>query len=39
MTRMLSRLEEKGVIVREPSEEDRRIVRLRVTPAGRQESQ
>ena len=35
MTRMLNRLEEKGVIVREPSSEDRRIVRLRMTPAGR----
>lgn len=35
MTRMLNRLEEKGVIVREPSNEDRRVVRLRMTPAGR----
>jgi DNA-binding MarR family transcriptional regulator len=35
MTRMLSRLERKGVIVRKPSEEDRRIVRLHITPAGR----
>jgi len=35
MTRMLNRLEEKGVIVREPSSEDRRIVRLRMTAAGR----
>jgi MarR family transcriptional regulator, multiple antibiotic resistance protein MarR len=35
MTRMLKRLEEKGVIVREPAEEDRRIVRLRMTAAGR----
>ncbi|HEY8539176.1 MAG TPA: MarR family transcriptional regulator [Steroidobacteraceae bacterium] len=35
MTRMLTRLERKGVIAREPSSEDRRIVRLRLTPAGR----
>ena len=35
MTRMLSRLERKGVIVRERSEEDGRIVRLHITPAGR----
>jgi DNA-binding MarR family transcriptional regulator len=35
MTRMLNRLEEKGVIVREPAEDDRRIVRLRMTAAGR----
>lgn len=35
MTRMLNRLEEKGVIVREPGKEDRRVVRLRITPAGR----
>jgi MarR family transcriptional regulator, multiple antibiotic resistance protein MarR len=35
MTRMLSRLERKGVIAREPSAEDRRIVRLHITPAGR----
>jgi DNA-binding MarR family transcriptional regulator len=35
MTRMLNRLEEKGVIVRTPSREDRRVVRLRITPAGR----
>jgi DNA-binding MarR family transcriptional regulator len=35
MTRMLSRLERKGVITREPSESDRRVVRLRLTPAGR----
>jgi DNA-binding MarR family transcriptional regulator len=35
MTRMLNRLEQKGVIVREPSSEDRRVVRLRMTPAGR----
>ena len=35
MTRMLSRLERKGVIARKPSEEDRRIVRLHITPAGR----
>ncbi len=35
MTRMLKRLEEKGVILREPSEQDRRVVRLRITAAGR----
>jgi DNA-binding MarR family transcriptional regulator len=35
MTRMLNRLVEKGVIEREPSSEDRRVVRLRMTPAGR----
>jgi MarR family transcriptional regulator, multiple antibiotic resistance protein MarR len=35
MTRMLNRLEEKGVIVRESDHEDRRVVRLRITPAGR----
>ena len=35
MTRMLGRLEQKGVIVREPSAEDRRVVRLKITPAGR----
>jgi DNA-binding MarR family transcriptional regulator len=35
MTRMLNRLEEKGVIVREPAEDDRRIVRLHMTAAGR----
>jgi MarR family transcriptional regulator, multiple antibiotic resistance protein MarR len=35
MTRMLSRLERKGVIARRPSDEDRRIVRLHITPAGR----
>lgn len=35
MTRMLNRLEQKGVIVREPSAADRRVVQLRITPAGR----
>jgi MarR family transcriptional regulator, multiple antibiotic resistance protein MarR len=35
MTRMLSRLERKGVIVRRADEADRRIVRLHITPAGR----
>ena len=35
MTRMLARLEAKGVIKREPSEVDRRVVRLRLTGAGR----
>lgn len=35
MTRMLNRLEQKGVIVRVPSAADRRVVQLRITPAGR----
>jgi DNA-binding MarR family transcriptional regulator len=35
MTRMLARLERKGVIKREPSASDRRIVRLRLTASGR----
>lgn len=35
MTRMLSRLEEKGLIKRAPSARDRRLVELRITPAGR----
>jgi DNA-binding MarR family transcriptional regulator len=35
MTRMLSRLERKGVIVRKPSADDRRVVRLHITAAGR----
>jgi MarR family transcriptional regulator, multiple antibiotic resistance protein MarR len=35
MTRMLSRLERKGVIVRKPSVEDRRVVRLHITAVGR----
>ena len=35
MTRMLDRLERKGVLVRQPSEEDRRVVRLHMTAAGR----
>jgi DNA-binding MarR family transcriptional regulator len=35
MTRMLNRLEQKGVIVREPSAADRRVVQLKITPAGR----
>jgi DNA-binding MarR family transcriptional regulator len=35
MTRMLSRLERKGVIVRKPSADDRRVIRLHITPAGR----
>jgi DNA-binding MarR family transcriptional regulator len=35
MTRMLSRLERKGVIARKPSETDRRVVRLHITAAGR----
>jgi MarR family transcriptional regulator, multiple antibiotic resistance protein MarR len=35
MTRMLNRLEQKGVIVREPSAADRRVVQLKITPTGR----
>jgi DNA-binding MarR family transcriptional regulator len=35
MTRMLNRLEQKGVIVRVPSAADRRVVQLKITPAGR----
>lgn len=35
MTRMLARLERKGVIKREPSDTDRRVVRLRLTANGR----
>ena len=35
MTRMLSRLERKGVIARVPSERDRRIVRIKLTAAGK----
>jgi DNA-binding MarR family transcriptional regulator len=35
MTRMLNRLEEKGLIRRVPSRKDRRIVELQITPTGR----
>jgi DNA-binding MarR family transcriptional regulator len=35
MTRMLNRLEQKGVIVRVPNASDRRVVTLKITPAGR----
>ena len=35
MTRMLDRLEEKGFIERARSQEDRRVVELALTPAGR----
>jgi len=35
MTRVLDRLEEKGLLTRERCREDRRVVFLRVTPAGR----
>ena len=35
MTRMLARLERKGVIKREPSASDRRVVQLRLTASGR----
>lgn len=36
MTRMLDRLEQKGLIHRERSAEDRRVVRLSLTDAGRE---
>ncbi len=36
MTRLVDRLEEKGWIGRERSKDDRRVVRLRVTSAGRE---
>ena len=35
MTRMLDRLEEKGLLRRERSEDDRRVVNLHLTPKGR----
>lgn len=35
MTRMLTRLERKGVVARIPSEQDRRVIQLKLTPAGR----
>lgn len=35
MTRMLNRLEQKGVIKRVPSRNDLRVVELQITPAGR----
>jgi DNA-binding MarR family transcriptional regulator len=35
MTRILDRLEEKGLLRRERSPDDRRVVLLRVAPAGR----
>jgi len=35
MTRMLNRLEQKGVIERVPSAADRRVVQLKITPTGR----
>ena len=34
MTRMLDRLEEKSVIVRERSSDDRRVVKIQLTPQG-----
>jgi len=36
LTRMLDRLEEKGLIARTRSHEDRRVVHLRLTPEGEQ---
>jgi DNA-binding MarR family transcriptional regulator len=38
MTRILDRLEAKGLVRRERSREDRRIVMLRLTPDGREQS-
>jgi DNA-binding MarR family transcriptional regulator len=35
MTRLLDRLEEKGLMRRERSKDDRRVVSLRITGAGR----
>jgi DNA-binding MarR family transcriptional regulator len=34
VTRLLDRLEESGLVARERSDEDRRLVRTRITPAG-----
>jgi DNA-binding MarR family transcriptional regulator len=36
MTRIVSRLEEGGLVDRQASEQDRRVARVRVTAAGRQ---
>lgn len=35
MTRLLDRLEERGMVEREPCTDDRRVMKLAVTPAGR----
>jgi|SRR5690606_26224288 len=39
MTRMLDRLEDKGLVRRQRSETDRRVVHLHLTPAGRKVAQ
>lgn len=39
MTRMLDRLEDKGLLRRVRSEQDRRVVHLELTPAGRETAQ
>lgn len=39
MTRMLDRLEGKGFVRREPSADDRRVIKLALTPEGEQVSQ
>lgn len=36
MTRLIDRLESKGLLARERSQDDRRVVRLRLTAAGRE---
>ncbi|MET0987685.1 MAG: MarR family transcriptional regulator [Steroidobacteraceae bacterium] len=38
LTRLLDQLEERGYIVRERSKEDRRVVQLQLTPAGRKQA-
>src|SRR4030095_10143481 len=38
LTRLLDQLEERGHVVRERSQEDRRVVRLQLTPAGRKQA-
>lgn len=38
LTRVLDQLEERGLIERERSQQDRRVVELRLTPAGRKKS-
>lgn len=37
-TRLLDQLEERGYIVRERSQQDRRVVQLQLTPAGRKQA-
>jgi DNA-binding MarR family transcriptional regulator len=38
LTRMLDQLEERGYLVRERSQQDRRVVQLKLTPAGRKQA-